>query len=254
MVPQRAQSPPPPPPLQQYMQPPPGAPPRLAARPPPVPPPPLAGPLPPPLLSATPAQAIQQPPMGLPPPVAAAQVVPLNVAPVPAATVLWRTGDPSARTCNAEHPSVHRKLGLEKSRASELGRAVGCSATAAPTDDWTWSCCYGCGYRWSSGAVCTAAPTSATAYLRAVGAATAAPGSGTQLPPLPMPWPQPLLPPASTFLSTAAPVAQLAPPLTSPVADPLALQDDVLLAAIASRRPALAAMLGFAQAQSRLRS
>ena len=85
------------------MQPPPGAPPRLVARPPPVPPPPLAGQLPPLLLPASPAQAIQQPPLGLPPPVTAAPVAPLNVAPAPAATV---PGGPEIRQPVAARPNI----------------------------------------------------------------------------------------------------------------------------------------------------
>ena len=90
----------------------------------------------------------------------------------------WRIGDPSACISKTEHRAVHRQLGLEKPRASEPDSTVGCSAAAAPADDWTRSCCCGCGLRWASRAGCTGAPTSAAAYLRAVGAASAAAGVG----------------------------------------------------------------------------
>ena len=247
---QGIQSPPPPPPLQQFMQPPPGAPPRLAARPPPVPPPPLAGPLPPPLLSATPAQAIQQPPTGLPPPVAAAQVVPLNVAPVPAATVPGGSAIPQPASPRPNIAQFIANLGWRNRAQVNLTAPFAAPPLRPPPMIGLGPAAVAAGSGGPPGLGVPVPPPQPLLTSGPWAPPPLLPGSGTQLPPLPMPWPQALVSPASTFLNTAATAVQSALPLSSPLADPQALQDDLLLAAIASRRPALATMLGFTQTQS----
>ena len=173
----------------------------------------------------------------------AAQVVPLNVAPVPAATVPKGAAIPQPAPPRPNIAQFIANLGWRKRANANLTAPLAAPPPRRPPMT-------GLGPAPSAAAV--GGPSVLNALpLPPLVPLTSGPwappplplGSGTLLPSPPMPWPQALVSPASTFLSTAAPGVQSALPLTSPIADPQALQDDALLAAIASRRPALAAVL-----------